>query len=105
MGEQGADAVAGRVRAGAKDDEARGRSRREAHRIGEVEVQGDEGAAGYPRRSQDRVIGGPGERLVVDGVDLVARLAEHLGMAEAEVLVELQPHATSTNRPAATRAA
>lgn len=47
-----------------------------------------------PCRGEDRIVADAGERLVVDGVDLVARLAEHLGVAEAEVLVELQPHAT-----------
>ena len=47
-------------------------------------------------RSEHVDIGRPGQSFVPDGLDVVAGIAELVGPPVAEVLVELEPHATST---------
>lgn len=80
------------------------RPRREAERVGEVEVEGDQGPTGLDCSGQDNVVGGALKALVVNCVDIVAGVAEELRPAQTEVLVELELHATSMNRPLASRA-
>lgn len=45
---------------------------------------------------EDVRVGGTGEVLVVDGVDIVAGAAEYVDPSWSEVFVELELHATST---------
>ena len=72
---------------------------REPHRVGEVEVECHQGAARSHRCVDQGTIRLAGQCLVHHGVHIVASLTQTNPCSPAHVLVELQTHATSTNRP------
>ena len=69
---------------------------RETDGVGEVHVEGDQCSRLTCGRSEHVDVGRPGQSFVPDGVDVVSGFAELIGPPMAEVLVELEPHATST---------
>jgi hypothetical protein len=69
--------------------------RREAQRIREVEVEGDQGTIRANRAVEDRLVIGTAEAFVVNRVDIVTVGSEDGHPPQAEILVELEPHATS----------
>jgi len=76
-------------------------SRREAERVRDVEVAGDQRTTGLHGSVEDDAIVGAAEVLVVNGVHVVAGVEKVSDPLPAEVLVELEPHATSMKRPLA----
>lgn len=72
--------------------------------IGEVDVEADQKTPFTNAHVEDLLIGRASQLLLVDRGDIVPSCPKGLSGATSEVLVELDPHATSTNGPEASRA-
>lgn len=69
---------------------------READWVGEVDVEGDENSGFGDGCRKNVWVARAGHLFVPDGVHVVTGAAKLLGPSKAQVLVELQLHATST---------
>lgn len=96
--------IASRLAVNAKHRDARRFQRVKAQWIGEVDVEADEKSALTDTNVEDLLICPAGQLLLVDRGDIVPRGPKGLSGATSQVLVELDPHATSTNGPEARRA-
>ncbi len=77
---------------------------RELQPFREIDVEGHERSPGGDCSVEHLGVRRPRELLIMDSVDVVTGIAKFVTPVTAEVLVGLEPHATSTKRPTARRA-
>lgn len=85
------------------DDQPRVLSRGEVQDLGEVHVEGDEGALLRATGLGDRMVSHPQERLLESGRNVVTGFLERLPPARIQVLVELEPQLQEARSIGSTR--